>query len=268
MAKFLADSELNSQLEKLIDHAQRALILVSPYIKLHDRLRDKLRPKVNNPDLQLTVVFGKNEDDPNRSIFPEDLAFFQQFLHVEIRYERRLHAKYYANETHTLLTSMNLYDFSINNNIEFGILAQSPSGFERLASLRNLDEQAFSYFDQVIENSTLLFERVPVFEKKNFGLQKVYKHSQVKVDRLSEILGVQGSYSSKRQPVVYDHSPATGYCIRTGVEIPFNPARPMCYEAYQTWSQFENYDYPERYCHRTGRESYGRTSMHRPMLEG
>ena len=57
-----------------------------------------------------------------------------------------------------------------------------------------------------------------------------------------------------------------GFCIRTGARIPFNPQKPFSYEAYQTWAIFENPYYKENYCHRTGRESNGRTSMANPIL--
>ncbi|WP_052461068.1 UvrD-helicase domain-containing protein [Psychroserpens mesophilus] len=58
-----------------------------------------------------------------------------------------------------------------------------------------------------------------------------------------------------------------GYCIRTGEEIPFNPDRPMSYNAYRTWALFENPDYPESYCHKTGKPSNGKTSLSHPILE-
>lgn len=40
----------------------------------------------------------------------------------------------------------------------------------------------------------------------------------------------------------------------------------MSYNAYLTWAAFENYDYKENYCHKTGEESHGRTSMRNPIL--
>lgn len=57
-----------------------------------------------------------------------------------------------------------------------------------------------------------------------------------------------------------------GYCIRTGEPIPFNPERPFSYAAYKSWASFGNEDYPERYCHKTGQPSLGRTSMRQPIL--
>ena len=64
-----------------------------------------------------------------------------------------------------------------------------------------------------------------------------------------------------------EEKPKKGYCIRTREEINFNPERPLSYYAYLTWRQFENYDYPENYCHKTGKPSNGKTSMANPILE-
>jgi phosphatidylserine/phosphatidylglycerophosphate/cardiolipin synthase-like enzyme len=57
-----------------------------------------------------------------------------------------------------------------------------------------------------------------------------------------------------------------GYCVRTGVKIPLNLDRPYCDEAHQIWSQYENRDFAENYCHFTGEPSNGQTSMNYPVL--
>lgn len=58
----------------------------------------------------------------------------------------------------------------------------------------------------------------------------------------------------------------SGYCIRTGVEINRNPEKPFSYDAYKEWAQYENWDYPEKYCHLTGQPSYGKTTFRKPIL--
>lgn len=58
-----------------------------------------------------------------------------------------------------------------------------------------------------------------------------------------------------------------GYCIRTGVEIPFNPQQPLSVEAWKEWNEYRNDYYPEKYCHKTGNQSYGKTSMANPILK-
>ena len=57
------------------------------------------------------------------------------------------------------------------------------------------------------------------------------------------------------------------YSIRIDEEIAFNPKRPFCYKAYKSWAKFENYDFPEKYCHKTGEASNGKTSMAHLILE-
>ena len=57
-----------------------------------------------------------------------------------------------------------------------------------------------------------------------------------------------------------------GYCIRTGVEIPFDMNRPMCRDAYYGWREYGNPDYEENFCHYSGERSNGKTSMAKPVL--
>ncbi|MEO9954805.1 hypothetical protein [Nonlabens sp.] len=57
-----------------------------------------------------------------------------------------------------------------------------------------------------------------------------------------------------------------GYCIRTGKQIPFNPAQPLSKDAYYEWNKWENMYYSENYCHKTGENSFGKTSMRYPIL--
>lgn len=57
-----------------------------------------------------------------------------------------------------------------------------------------------------------------------------------------------------------------GYCIHTGEEIPFNLKKPYTSRAYNTWSQYSNRDYAERFCHYSGEPSNGETSFANPVL--
>ncbi|WNJ17160.1 hypothetical protein [Pontibacter sp. G13] len=49
-------------------------------------------------------------------------------------------------------------------------------------------------------------------------------------------------------------------------EVSLTKIFPALLEAWKTWAQFGNYDFPEKYCHKTGKESYGKTSMAKPIL--
>lgn len=58
----------------------------------------------------------------------------------------------------------------------------------------------------------------------------------------------------------------SGYCIRTGKRIEFNINKPMCDEAWDEWCKTRDPDIEEKYCHYSGKESGGKTSIRRPIL--
>ena len=217
------------------------MILISPYIKLSYELKRVLEAHRNKPKLELTIVYGKNEEDKRRSISDDDYDFFKTFSSVSIRYHKRLHAKMYANDFHCLITSMNLHDYSLKENIETGILTQfrSRSFASKLLSpiapklfIGTLDIQAKEFVHYIVNKSTIEFERRCKRERSMFGLVTAYSEGQVSVDKAR-----------------------TGYCIRTKETIPFNPTRPYSKAAYDIWVIYGNINYKERYCHACGNEN-------------
>lgn len=253
-----------------MEHAADYIILISPYIKLHDRYASALKAKKDNPNIKIIVVFGKNEDDFSKSMKQDDFNFFKDFPNIEIRYEKRLHAKYYANESGAILTSMNLYNFSQDNNIEAGVFMDKKSIIGSLTSQDILDSDTFNYFQRVIDQSDLLFQKEPTFESTMLGLSKRYTGSIIKTDQLSDFFSYKQktSITNERKPFIAKQAPAQmGFCIRTGVQIPFNPKHPMCDTAFQSWKKFSNNEYPEKYCHFSGELSNGETCFLKPILK-
>ncbi len=120
--QFLFDNGLIAGLENLIKESKQKLLLVSPYIDLDNRIKDALKEKLSVPNFELRVLFGKNEYNLYKSIKKDSFEFLKQFSNVEIRYEERLHAKFYLNDFDFILTSLNLYDYSLAKNIEVGII--------------------------------------------------------------------------------------------------------------------------------------------------
>lgn len=280
MAKFLTGNDLYSEIGKLIENADEQIILISPYIKLHDNYASIIRSKKNNPKVKITIVFGKNEKDLSKSLKQEDFNFFKEFPNIEIRYEKRLHAKYYSNESSAILTSMNLYDYSQDHNIEAGILTQATLLGKFATKLWNgedgLDETSWKCFERVIEQSELLFMKEPKFDNGivGTGINKKYLNSTVELDLLSDYFAnnkkVESppkrveSKSEVSKSVLESNNKQMGYCIRTGKQIPFNDKKPMSDSAFQSWSKFSNKDYKEKFCHFSGEE--GETSWSKPIL--
>ena len=145
MADFLTGKELNNTLGHLFEAAKSQIIIISPYIKLHSGYRELLEPHQKNPQIALTVVFGKNEDDLSKSLRKDDFSFFREFANVEIRYEPTLHAKYYANESYAILTSIwtpILFDYSTASGFSLAgmdyLLAASLAALMTLFGVRSI----------------------------------------------------------------------------------------------------------------------------------
>jgi len=258
MSKLIQDSELNAEIERLFLWAKNELIIISPFIRLHPRLKEVLNLKKDD-DLCLTVVYGKNKDNKEKSLSREDLAFFKEFRDVEISYEERLHAKVYANDQTSILTSMNLYDFSMNNNIEFGVINHKKSFLQRkidsaFSDSLSLDDQVTFFMLRIIQNSEVLFRKTAKYQDRIFSSK--YVGSEIELDKTIDTTITRRTTDNQQM----------GYCIRTGVPILFNPKKPFSAEAYKAWGVYKNPDYKEQYCHKTGVKSHGRTSFNNPIL--
>lgn len=262
MIEFVTGSKLNITLEEMIQNADKFLWLISPFITLSPRIKNELKRIIHKDGVAITVVYGKNEHNKLKSLGRDDLEFFKEFPNIKICYEKDLHAKFYASEDYSLITSLNLIEFSQNNNLEVGIKMQPASVITNLTKAlsdgKDPEVEAYNYFFDTIEASDVEFEKMPVYVKGLLGIGKKYSHSEVRIDINNP---VSKTTAAKNEPL-----PTTGYCIRTGEEIPFNIEKPYCYKAFKTWNQFGNPDYSEKYCHKTGQESNGKTSMNNPIL--
>jgi hypothetical protein len=267
MATFLKGSGINTELENIFEEANKQLLLISPFIKLHPKLIDILKTKIENHKLEITLVFGKNEDDISKSLRREDFIFLKEFPNIEIKYEQRLHAKYYANESSALLSSMNLYEFSQNNNIEFGILTKSNILTKFTQGIVNeIDKDAFKFFKDVISNAKTLFEKKPVYKGKMLGLSQNYTHSTLAKDELSAFYGIDAKdYTSPVKTNSKYNEPYSkkAKCIRCKTQIPLNMDKPLCSSCYNSWAQYGNPAYQEQVCHSCGKNEY--TSMAKPL---
>lgn len=114
MPKFLNTSATNYFLEELIKTASDRLILISPFLRLNERIKELLEDK-NRLKIDVRVVYGKNELQPQEINWLKDLSF------IRTSFCNNLHAKCYINEESCIITSMNLYEFSQVNNNEMGV---------------------------------------------------------------------------------------------------------------------------------------------------
>ena len=206
--KFLFDNQLIAELENIIKNAKNKLLLVSPFIDLDKRIQDALRDKISKHDFEIKVLFGKNEDNLYKSIKKDSLNFLKQFPNIEIRYNERLHAKFYLNDFNYIITSINLYDYSLAKNIETGVLFNYAStgligkvfdGADSLISqgvgkvkhdVLGLEQDSvdpIEKFYSIFNNSELKYETKPTLESKGiFGGKKLIGFNVI-VDNLKDV---------------------------------------------------------------------------------
>jgi hypothetical protein len=123
MAKFLNTSATNYFLEELIKSAKDRLILISPFLKLNDRIKELLQDK-NRLKIDMRIVYGKNE------LQPEEINWLRELTYIRTSFCRNPHAKCYLNEESCIITSLNLYEFSQINNNEIGVFLSRQADAE------------------------------------------------------------------------------------------------------------------------------------------
>lgn len=149
MAKFLNTSATNYFLEELIKEAKDRLILISPFLKLNDRMKELLADK-NRLKIDVRIVYGKSE------LQPEEINWLKELTYIRTSFCKNLHAKCYLNEELCIITSLNLYEFSQINNNEMGVLI-------RRADDTDLYKDAYEEAQQIIrisEEVRISLERV------------------------------------------------------------------------------------------------------------
>lgn len=105
MAKFLITNGISAALDDLIRNAQRDVILISPYVKVNQRLQGFIQD-ADRRGVRFTLIYGKSD------IKAEEREWIDRLTSKRVGFVQNLHAKCYLNENTAIITSMNLYEFS------------------------------------------------------------------------------------------------------------------------------------------------------------
>jgi phosphatidylserine/phosphatidylglycerophosphate/cardiolipin synthase-like enzyme len=234
MAKFLNTTGVSYHLEELIKGTKDRLILISPYLQFTDRIKEHLS-NLNIQKRDIRIVYRENK------LQLEENNWLESQIGIRTSFCKNLHAKCYINENEAIITSMNLYEFSQQNNNEMGIWFSKAQ-------------------DADLYNATLeeVQRLLTISEEIRVTVKKVTADTPPKTEKKS---------SETKQPNSKTSEKATGFCIRTGVPIPFDIEKPLSYEAYKKWNEHGDPDYAEKFCHFSGEPSNGETSVRQPILK-
>lgn len=142
MPKYLRTSGITAEVEELIREARERLYIISPYLKLSDNIRELLNDK-EREKAEVRIIFGKQE------LNPTEMSYLQNLKYVRLYFSKNLHAKCYLNEKKMIISSMNLYEFSQQNNREMGILID-----REIEADRPVYEDAWKDIESILNNAT------------------------------------------------------------------------------------------------------------------
>jgi phosphatidylserine/phosphatidylglycerophosphate/cardiolipin synthase-like enzyme len=234
MAKFLNTTGVSYHLEELIKGTKDRLILISPYLQFTDRIKEHLS-NLNIQKRDIRIVYRENK------LQLEENNWLESQIGIRTSLCKNLHAKCYINENEAIITSMNLYEFSQQNNNEMGIWLTKAQDAELYNATLDEVQRLLTISEEIrVTVKKVTADTPPKTEKKSVEV----KQSNIKTS---------------------DNS--MGFCIRTGVPIPFDIEKPLSYEAYKKWNEYGDPDYPEKFCHFSGEPSNGETSVRQPILK-
>lgn len=191
MAKFLNTSATNYFLEELIKSTNDKLILISPFLKLNNRIKELLEDK-NRMKIDIRIVYGKIE------MKNEEINWLKELSFIRTSFCENLHAKCYMNEKMCIVTSMNLYEFSQVNNNEMGILIKRDEDLELYNDTKEEAERIIRVSDEV-RMSIEKVEKEVEEEHNKLTTSKLAVKLKIKTDELMSKLLKDGYLEIKNE---------------------------------------------------------------------
>ena len=215
MTEILSAKAAFYHIEQIIKQARERIILVSPYLRIPQIIRDRLREAAQR-GVEITVV-SRDVEKPEEKSERDYLLALPRLSLYTLSY---LHAKCYLNEQQLVITSLNLYEFS-ERNWEMGVRFTA-------------DEPAYADAKQEVDS---IVAAATLFSGPSRGVKP----------------GVSMKPAPTPKPLAMPKS--KGFCIRCVAPVALNPAARLCRDCWTVWVVFENEEYPEKFCHECGRKA-------------
>ena len=218
MVKFLDTQGVSAELSQTIKNANQRLVIVSPYLQVSDHIQQLLA----DTSVPVSLVCRQEQ-------LKESDRWIENLPSIKVYFHKDLHAKCYLNEEQAILTSMNLYQFSQENNLEMGLLVS------RRGQEMPLYEDIRKETDRFIRISKVILE---VAKPKPTPASKARPASKPIPSKPAPTSGI----------------PKVGFCIRDKASIPANPIKPYCDRCFRSWNRYKDPEYEEKHCHICGKE--------------
>lgn len=182
MAKFLNTSAANYYLEEIIRLARERLVLITPVLKLNDRVKELLEDK-HQRQIEVQIAYERSE------LLPEETTWLRALTSVRTSFCRNLHARCYLNEQFAIVSSLNLYELSHAKNNEIGVLVSCDDDHELYQSLADEADRILRISDEV----RISFEKVRRMNEDNApnGAAEQESVGKLSTSRLAKKLGLK-----------------------------------------------------------------------------
>lgn len=241
------DDRVASAILDVIRSANEKVVLVSPYNKFWDHLRNAITLAIGR-GVKITVVYRIGEDE-------SDIQWLVNQGAAAVGVDK-LHAKLFLNESSLLMTSMNLLEVSSKNSHEVAVLIGDGT---TQSELRDYVQNGLvslgrplkpsrpqSVWDSPITKSTTVAPRRTV--RRDDRLPRTDSTPPTAARKLLNTMKV---------------ALTGGRCIRCQEVISYKLTKPLCDTHFKSWNRYKDRDYPENYCHRCGKEAD--TSVAKPL---
>jgi len=248
MANALDTQALNLEILDMFTHARSRLFIISPYLSVYQNLRKTIED-ADGRGVNVVVVYRKVDDSM------DTLEWLSSLRNIYLGRSDTLHAKYYGEDHVAIISSLNLYQYSQVNNEELGVIFDDRKDVQAFYD-------AFFFVQRIVEHSEPVYAtiRCEFMETRKV----VSKVPDVRFSRLPEpVDNIRVEEPQKEDATPNADSEPGGFCIRCGKAIGADSGIYYCGFCYRSWSQYNNPNYQERYCHICGKPS--RTTAYKPV---
>lgn len=230
MARFLTTKGSLYEIENVIQRARRRLTVITPFVQVSDDFARRLRDADEN-DVEIRLVCRVG------SLAEKQKEALGEYRNLSVYDDPKLHAKCFVNDDGLVLTSLNFYEASEQNN-EMGVYLDAKT--DRAA-----------YEEAVREAESIVRAAGP----------PVGLGSRAPKSKRSEKRGAGNFIARGRKAGA---PPKGGHCIRCGTGTDYDPAKPYCARCFRQWLRFKNPTYADDRCHGCGAEDAKAFSLEKP----
>lgn len=191
MVKYCDWSGNTASINDIFKNAKEFVYIVSPFIQVSKRFRDRISDSLDS-NVPVTLIYGKDE------LKKDERDWLSKEKRIQIAFCEDLHAKCYMNESTILITSMNLYEHSQNNNYEMGIEITK--------------EECPDIYNEIFND-----------------VMSILKHSkQIRINSDEVIKEGENIETPKKEPSKKKDPELIGRCIKCNKKIELNVRVPFC----------------------------------------